>query len=585
MTDPVDIGTGVIRLLPPEIANKIAAGEVVQRPASVLKELLDNALDSGATRIIVTLHQAGRALIQVVDNGCGMTAADLPLCFLRHATSKIQSVEDLSNIRTLGFRGEAMASIASIAQVTLKTKRVEDHTGTLYETWGGEQRAYGPVATDNGTAVMVRNLFYNVPARRAFLKTDATEMRHALTIFQQMAIVNTDVHFELHDETDAIYRLAPAEPEQRIADLFGKEYRASLMALDETAGFVRIHGFVSDPKLARRNRGEQFFFVNGRPFVHRHLVHTVLEQYVPWLRDDSFPFFALQYDLDPELVDVNVHPSKMEVRFEDERTIASLTRSVVRRALNSRFAVPELASASDPFPEFTSVFPSFTEPVSGRTAPSAQVPSRINLPGDAASQLYGSHPVGKPEKSSGFWQLHDQFILTKTLTGLCVIDQQAAHRRILYEKALQAVETGLAGTQQLLFPQSIEFSASDFALLKQLLPDLLKLGFDLTPVSGNTALVAGVPADFTAGDERNLLTSILQQYQQVHPSMNLAPRQKLAMAYASRTAIPRGKRLSLEEMEALFDQLFACASPYADPHGRPTLVIMALDEIRARFRG
>lgn len=582
MSEPVDIDSGVIRLLPPEIANKIAAGEVVQRPASVLKELLDNALDAGASRIVVVMHQAGRALIQVTDNGCGMAAADLPNCFLRHATSKIREVDDLTRIRTLGFRGEAMASIASIAQVTVKSKRMEDAGGTEYETWGGEERRYGPVATDNGTSVMVRNLFFNVPARRAFLKTDATEMRHALTVFQQMALVNPDVAFELHDEHDAIYRLQPAETEQRIADLFGKEYKASLMAVDETAGFVRIRGFVSDPKLARRNRGEQFFFVNGRPFVHRHLVHSVLEQYAPWLREDAYPFFMLRYDLDPELVDVNVHPSKMEVRFEDERTIAMLTRSVVKRALQSRYAVPEPMAFPSPS---ASPFPSFPEPPSGGMAPFAPIPSRINITPDAADRLYAPPSPGKPEKSSGFWQLHDQYILTKTLTGLCVIDQQAAHRRILFEKAQQAVETGLAGTQQLLFPQSVEFSASDFALLKQLLPDLLKLGFDLTPVSGNTALVAGVPADIAAGDERDLLVSILQQYQQVHPSASLAPREKLAMAYASKTAIPRGKRLSQEEMEALFDQLFACASPYTDPQGRPTLVTMPLDEIRARFRG
>lgn len=582
MSEPVDIDSGVIRLLPPEIANKIAAGEVVQRPASVLKELLDNALDAGASRIVVGMHQAGRALIQVTDNGCGMAAADLPNCFLRHATSKIREVDDLTRIRTLGFRGEAMASIASIAQVTVKSKRMEDASGTEYESWGGEERHFGPAATDNGTSVMVRNLFFNVPARRAFLKTDATEMRHALTVFQQMALVNPDVAFELHDEHDAIYRLLPADTEQRIADLFGKEYKASLMAVDETAGFVRIRGFVSDPKLARRNRGEQFFFVNGRPFVHRHLVHSVLEQYAPWLREDTYPFFTLRYDLNPELVDVNVHPSKMEVRFEDERTIAMITRSVVKRALQSRYAVPEPMAFQAPFP---SHFPSFPEPPSGGMPPYTPIPSRINISPDAADRLYAPPSPGKPEKSSGFWQLHDQYILTKTLTGLCVIDQQAAHRRILFEKALQAVETGLAGTQQLLFPQSVEFSASDFALLKQLLPDLLKLGFDLTPVSGNTALVAGVPADIAAGDERDLLVSILQQYQQVHPSASLAPREKLAMAYASKTAIPRGKRLSQEEMEALFDQLFACASPYTDPQGRPTLVTMPLDEIRARFRG
>ncbi len=577
----------VIRLLPPEIANKIAAGEVVQRPSSVLKELLDNSLDSGASRIVVTMHQAGRALIQVVDNGCGMAHEDIPNCFLRHATSKIHSVEDLSHIRTLGFRGEAMASIASIAQVTLKSKRVEDASGTEYESWGGDERSYRPVATENGTSVAVRNLFFNVPARRAFLKTDATEMRHNLTIFQQMALSNPDVAFELHDENEAIYRLPAQDSLSRIADLFGKSYKASLIPIDEAAGFVRIYGFVSDPKLARKNRGEQFLFVNGRPFMHRHLIHQVLEQYRPWLRDDSYPFFSLFFDLDPELVDVNVHPSKMEVRFEDERTVVGLTRSVVKRALNQRFSVPEQMPDSFmdafPVPEFT--FPSPRFDVSAQGISTAQIPSRINMPPDLAHALYAfpTQPA-KPEKNSGFWQLHESYILTQTLTGLCVIDQSAAHRRIVYERALQAAETGLAGTQQLLFPQSVEFSASDYSVLKQLLPDILRMGFDITLVSGNSVLINGVPADITMGDERNLLTSILQQYQQVHPSLKLKPREKLAIAYASKTAIPRGRKLGLPEMEALIDQLFACESPYVDPMNKPTLVYLPLDEIRGRFR-
>lgn len=578
----------VIHLLPPEIANKIAAGEVVQRPSSVLKELLDNSLDSGASRIVVTMHQAGRALIQVLDNGCGMAHEDIPNCFLRHATSKISTVEDLTNIRTLGFRGEAMASIASIAQVTLKSKRVEDASGSEYETWGGEVRAYRPVATENGTSIAVRNLFFNVPARRSFLKTDATEIRHSLIIFQQMALANPDVAFELHDENETIYRLPAQDITSRIADLFGKSYKASLIPIDETAGFVRIHGFVSDPKLARKNRGEQFLFVNGRPFMHRHLSHQVLEQYRPWLRDDSYPFFTLSFELDPELVDVNVHPSKMEVRFEDERTVAGLTRSVVKRALNQRFAVPEQMPDSyrDAFPILDFSFPSPRFDVSDRGISTAQIPSRINLPPDMAHALYNvpSAPAAKPEKNSGFWQLHDAYILTQTLTGMCVIDQSAAHRRILFEKALQSAETGLAGTQQLLFPQSVEFSASDYALLKQLLPDILRMGFDLTLISGNSVLINGVPADITMGDERNLLTSILQQYQQVHPSLKLKPREKLAMAYASKTAIPRGKHLGQAEMEALIDQLFACESPYTDPMGKPTLAYLPLEEIRGRFR-
>ncbi len=579
MSASVERPAGLIRLLPPEIANKIAAGEVVQRPASVLKELLDNAIDAGASEIRVLIQQAGRLLVQVVDNGSGMPPEDLPNCFLRHATSKISSVDDLLSIRTLGFRGEAMASIASIAQVTVKTKRVEDAAGHEYEIWGGEERTFRPVATPNGTSVAVRNLFFNVPARRAFLKSDVTEMRHLLTIFQQMALANPAIGFELADENESLYRLPAQDLPDRIAGIFGKSYKPSLLPIDERAGFVRIHGFVTDPKLARRNRGEQFLFVNGRPFMHRHLTHVVLEEYRPWLREDAYPFFCLFYDLDPELVDVNVHPSKMEVRFEDERTVAQLTRSVVKRALNRKFSVPEQLPAGfgapDMEPWFPTVPPVYAEGPGGE--PVQRIPSRINLP---------TEPGTRPSlsRASGLWQLHDQFICAQTLTGLLMVDQHAAHKRILYERALEHLGSGLSGTQQLLFPVTIEFSASDFALLRQLADDIRALGFDVQLLSGNAALVSGVPADIASGDERNLLASILQQYQQVHPSADFDARQRLAMAFASKTAIPRGKRLAPEEMDALIDQLFACKEPYLDPNGKAVTRYWSVDDLRIGFR-
>jgi DNA mismatch repair protein MutL len=610
---------GIIRLLPPEIANKIAAGEVVQRPASVIKELLDNAIDAGASRIAVHIRQAGRTLIQVDDNGCGMSISDIPNCFLRHATSKITSVDDLYAIRTLGFRGEAMASIASVAQITLKTKRIEDESGYLYELWGGEQKILEPVATPNGTSISVRNLFYNVPARRAFLKTDATEFRHCIIIFQQMAMTNPRIAFEMTADGESIYKLPEQSLSERIIDIFGKAYQASLIPIDETAGFVRIRGYLSDPKLTKRNRGEQFLFVNGRPVMHRHLTHVVLEQYKNWISDNEYPFFAVFYEVDPSNVDVNVHPSKMEIQFEDERTISMLTRSVVRKALNERYSVPEIPVGNEDNLGYPDVFrprnyDDFRGSEGGDTV--RKFPSRINFEAEQrptpatyrslTDQLYGQHSgtssshnpeeinayqrqirdISRPERerSVGFWQLHNTYIITQTLTGMCLVDQHAAHKRIIYERVLQAAESGIPATQQLLFPQTLQLSASDYAELKNILDDLLRMGFDISALSGFTAVINGVPADINPGDELRLIESILHQYQNTPAGMELEPRQKIALALASRTAITRGKKMGQAEMETLIDQLFSCNQPYFDPSGKPTIIYLPLEEIRSRFK-
>ncbi|MCC5925487.1 MAG: DNA mismatch repair endonuclease MutL [Bacteroidetes bacterium] len=609
---------GIIRLLPSDLANKIAAGEVVQRPSSVIKELLDNSIDAGATQITVHLQQAGRTLIQVDDNGCGMSKSDIPNCFLRHATSKITSVDDLYAIRTLGFRGEAMASIASVAQITLKTKRIEDESGFLYEVWGGEERTFEPAAVANGTSIAVKNLFYNVPARRAFLKTDNTEFRHAIIVFQQMALTNPSISFALQANGETVYNLPTQSLEERIAEIFGKSYKASLIPVDETAGFVRIHGFLADPKLTKKNRGEQFLFVNGRPIMHRHLTHVVLEQYKNWISDSEYPFFAIFYEVDPTQVDVNVHPSKMEIKFEDERTVSMLTKSVVKRALNERYSVPDMRFPADddyyePFPimgrnemgsEGQSVqrFPSrinFQQSSDGAVGKELEIKTKFgNNPtygsysmdlyrpgsGSHAPDLTGSTSRPERERAVGFWQLHQSFLVTQTLAGMCIVDQHLAHKRIIYERALNSIESGIPSTQQLLFPQSLQLSASDYAELKNVLPDLLRMGFDISLLSGFTAIINGVPADIQLGDERSLIESIIQQYQNISSTLKLESRQKLALALASKTAMPRGKKLSQTEMETLFDQLFSCEQPYIDPLNKPTISYLSLDEIRSRFR-
>ncbi len=593
--------------MPPELSNKIAAGEVIQRPASVAKELLDNAIDAGADYIKLIVQQAGRTLIQVIDNGCGMSSEDARLCFERHATSKIQSVEDLFNIHTMGFRGEAMASIASISQAELKTKRVEDDAGTLLEIWGGEEKRFEPAALDDGTSIAIRNLFYNVPARRQFLKTDATELKHIIRAFQNSALANTDIEFEMHADGDQLYHLPKQSLEQRVAELFGRQYRASLIPFEEKTSYVKIHGLLADPKLAKKSRGEQFFFVNGRPFQHRYLSYVILSLFDAWTRQNEYPFYAIFFEIDPSQVDVNVHPAKLEVKFDDEKSIVQLARSVVKKAINEYFVVPDVEKSEHIEQDFNLSFDNF----SGKGTTSRQpkqdeapvhLPSRINFKRrsfdgeETAEKLYGpsgQQDESKPQQESarqrtgsdkGFWQLHNRYILTQTRTGMCVVDQHAAHKRIIFEKALSATEESLPGTQQLLFAQTVELSASEFSLLKELLPIIQRMGFSIQMLSGNTAIINGVPADIEIGNESQVLRDMLQQYRELEKKPSLDARKKVAIAFASRTAIPRGKRLTETEMETLIDQLFACAEPYHDPLEKPTLIYMSLDDLKRRFR-
>lgn len=614
-----DTGTNnsIIHLLPPEISNKIAAGEVIQRPSSVVKELLDNSIDAGADQIKILIQNAGRTLIQITDNGCGMSSEDLPLCFRRHATSKINAVEDLFRIRTLGFRGEAMASIASVSQVNVKTKRAEDDNGWEFDVFGGEEREIKPVATDNGTSISVRNLFFNVPARRQFLKTDVTELRHIMRTVQYAALSNTDVAIYLEADGDIIYDLPAQSLQERVTQIFGSSYKASLIEFGEETSYVRIHGFASDPKLAKKSRGEQFLFVNGRPFQHRYLTHVILSLYDAWTRNNEYPFYALFFEIDPGKVDVNVHPSKLEVKFEDERSVIQLARSVVNRALNQHFQVPNIQQNDDPFlsDNFSKGFDTgfnFTPPqTSTKNDSGFQIPSRINFNPtagngnglDFSEKLYGngnnqsqpesyqgdgfSQPAKEKQQvagDKGFWQLHNTYILSQTRTGVCLIDQHLAHKRIIYEKALNATEEALPSTQQLLFAQTLELSASDYALLKELHSIIQRMGFSVQLMSGNTAMINGVPADIEIGNEEEVLVSMLHQYQELGQKLKLEAREKLAIAFAGKAAIPRGKKLNPNEMEALVDQLFACEQPYLDPLKKPTIVYMPMDEIQSRFR-
>lgn len=625
----------VIHTLAPALANKIAAGEVVDRPASVVKELLDNAIDSGADDIRIVVQDAGRTLIQMVDNGCGMSKADLPLSIQRHATSKINSLEDLYNIHTLGFRGEAMASIASVAQLTLKTRRHEDETGWEYEVWGGEEKSLKPTPAEAGTSVSVRNLFFNVPARRAFLKTDATELRHIIITVQQAALAHPEIAFELRDGKESIYRLPQSSLANRIAGIFGEAYKQHLIPVEEATSLVSIHGYLIDPKMAKKNRGEQFLFVNKRPFLHRHLNYIIQSVYSNWIGKEQYPFYVLFFKVDTNKVDVNVHPTKLEVKFDDERSISVFTKSIVKRVLNERFNVPMMSPderdrdlSAPNSTEGSGIDPRSSESASrGRSAfssgsfnlqgdPGRSGGSFRSRPGsdglDMVEKLYpsGGHARHQPaapansgeeqeeggaaatppsrhgyDKGRGFWQLHDQYIISQTRSGMFIVDQYFAHTRILFEKALNSTESDLPSTQQLLFPQHLKFSAADFALLEQAYSTLKKIGFNIQLQSAQTAVLSGVPADLSSmGEEKPIIEMILQEYQTFGEEVPLNHRQRLVMAFAAKAAIPRGKKLSHQEMEALIDQLFACDNPFFDPINRPTTVFIPLEDIHKRFR-
>ena len=600
---------GSIRVMPEALSNKIAAGEVVQRPASAVKELLENAVDAGAGSITLILKKAGTELIQVVDDGSGMSREDATACFRRHATSKLFVAEDLNCIRTLGFRGEALASVAAVAQVELRTKRAADGAGLCIRNEGGRIVSSEPCATSDGTSLAVRNLFYNVPARRNFLKTPATELRHIIEAFHALALSRPDIAFTLiHDEAE-MHRL-PAESGEpaealraRIGALFGDQYPEMLVPVGEQTSYLTVHGFVGMPELHKKHRSEQFLFVNGRIVKSRSLGHAIQSAYERLVPQGTWPFFCVFLSVDPSRVDVNVHPAKAEVRFDDDRGVYGFLHAVVRKGLGAMLLTPLVDAPStdtaepwvlkSPAREFT--VPGKAHPA-GASGFSSDAPSagyyRKDEQRDAGRQseeLYrgvASLPIpdaGPGDEDMLLWQLHGCYILTQIQSGLMIIDQQAAHERILYERALGHLRQGQGLSQQLLFARTVEFPPADFELLKELLPDLSALGFDIELLSGRTAVVRGVPSEIHSGDKEVLLEDLLAQYRRDNEQAGVERSERLARSLARRGAIRSGAALAPAEMRSMIDQLFACDKPYVCPRGRATVVRIPIEELQKRF--
>ncbi len=614
----------IIQLLPDSVANQIAAGEVVQRPASAVKELVENAIDAGADKIQLILKDAGKSLIQVIDNGCGMSLTDARMSFERHATSKIRKADDLFAIRTMGFRGEAMASIAAIAQVELKTRRHEDELGTCIQIEGSEVLSQQACSANTGTSISVRNLFYNTPARRNFLKSNPVEMRHIIDEFQRVALANPNVFFTLHHDGQEVYHLQAEVLKQRIVHLFGSNYNQRLVPVEEDTSIIKLRGFVGKPEFARKTRGEQFFFVNNRFIRDGYLNHAVLTAFEELLPDESYPLYVLFIEIDPSKIDINVHPTKTEIKYQDEKSIYAIIRSAVKRSLGRYNITPSLdfdqensiehLITSKPLEQivqpkisFNPDFNPFATEVkkSEREIPflrDTEVHQRTAIPQNwdtlyeiskketsAQQEMHAgkTFPVEEQEISKSserqLFQIHNRYILSQIKSGFMLITQQSAHERILYERFLQQLENHSGTSQQSLFPQSVTLQNNDFELLKELLPDIRALGFDIREFGKNTVVVEGIPADLSNVAEHALLEHLLEGFKNNLAILKLDKRDNLARSLARNGAIKAGTRLSLEEMNLLIDQLFACQMPNIALNGKPVISTFTLNELADRF--
>jgi len=613
----------IIQLLPDAVANQIAAGEVVQRPASAVKELVENAIDAGADKIQLILKDAGKALIQVIDNGCGMSMTDARMCFERHATSKIRKAEDLFAIRTMGFRGEAMASIAAIAQVELKTRRVEDELGTQIDIEGSEVIKQEPCQCNAGTSICVKNLFYNTPARRNFLKGNAVEMRHIIDEFQRVALANPTIFFTLHHDGQEVYHLPATSFKQRIIHLLGNQYNQRLVPVEEDTTIIKLRGFVGKPEFARRTRGEQFFFVNNRFIKDGYLNHAVMTAFEELLPEDSYPLYVLFIDIDPSKIDINVHPTKTEIKYQDEKAIYAIIRSAVKRSLGKYNITPTIDFDQEnsiehlitpkPFDEIVAPSikfnPDFNPFKNEPAAPRESTPrysgdyQKTPIPQnwDTLYEISRREETRQQEieiennaieveeqqisKSSErqLMQIHNRFILSQIKSGFLLVSQQAAHERVLYERFLQQLENHSGVSQQSLFPQSVTLNGADYELLRELLPDVRALGFDIREFGKNTVVVEGIPAELNNANEHALLEHLLEGFKNNQAILKLDKRDNLARSLARNAAIKTGTKLSLEEMNLLIDQLFACKMPNVSLSGKPVIITFTLNELLEKF--
>ena len=583
-----------IRVLPVSLANKIAAGEVVERPASVVKELIENAIDADAVHISVVLKQSGKELIQVVDDGLGMSPEDLRMAFKRHATSKISSVGDLEKIETLGFRGEALPSIASVSRIEIKSRQRDEKLGHVLSLESGavvsDKRTAGPV----GTNISVKNLFYNTPARRNFLKSDSAELQQILTVLKRFFLAYPEIDFHVFSNDTELFHLSTGDIEHRIRDVFGGEVFNGLIPMNESLGGIELSGFISRPDKVRRNRNNQFLFLNGRPIQDRSLQHAVLQGYGNLIEHGSYPTYCLFLEMNMHLVDVNVHPTKMEVRFTNDRSLYYFFMSSIRKIFNEVKIIPKMGEqSSDAFlARFQDQTPTdiATELKSrkrymSRQGGGGQLSLAYFTPKEPETNADGmAEKEAAADVDVQFWQIHQRYILSEIKSGMVIIDQHVAHERILYEKIQKILRNQEQSVgQHLLFPQTITLAMDDFMVFREIMPLLQKIGFGIKSFSGTTVVADVIPTDVKVGRETQVILDIIDYYKEGEDK-TFDPHDRMAAAFACKNAIKSGESLSQAQMHAIVDQLFACESPYFCPHGRPVIVTIDLDEMDRKFK-
>lgn len=602
----------VIHLLPDSVANQIAAGEVIQRPASVIKELVENAVDAGAKNIQVIVVDAGRTCIQVIDDGKGMSETDARLSFERHATSKIQNATDLFALHTMGFRGEALASIAAVAQVELLTRRQEDEIGTRLMIAGSKVTSQEPASCPVGSNFKVENLFFNVPARRKFLKTNATELSNILTAFERIVLVYPDIRFTLHHNGVELLNLRATNLRQRIADVFGKQYNQDLLPVEVHTAMATIMGFVGKPEIAKKKGGSDYLFVNGRYMKHAYFHKAVLTAYDRLIPEGMQVPYFLYFDVDPSQIDVNIHPTKTEIKFENEQAIWQILSAAVRDAIGKFCEVPSIDFDTVGSPEIPVFDPSRENIAAPKvnynpdynpfntgsskssgsswsqkpSSPSGAVEGWESLYDIAAPTELDAFPSSSPsdmpvntldvDRSPSHYQYKGKYLMTAVKSGLMIIDQHRADIRILYERYMNQLSNHTANTQKILFPETVQFSPAEYITMQQLLPELVNAGFDLSDLGGHTFAINGVPAGLEGVDP---VTLVRQMVADTDSSSLSNIHASLALRLAQSAAIPYGQVLSNDEMENIFNELFSCSNVNYTPDGKAILCILPQGDI------
>ena len=584
--------SNIIKLLPDSVANQIAAGEVIQRPASAIKELLENSVDAGASEIHLVIKDAGKTLIQVTDNGCGMSAIDIRMCFERHATSKITKADDLFSIHTLGFRGEAMASIAAIAQVEIKSRPEDDELGSCLRIEGSKVMNQEPCSCPAGTTIMVKNLFFNVPARRNFLKSYNAETRHILEEFNRVALINPEISFTLEHNGKPVYNLVKGSLKSRIVAIFGKVYDQRLLPVSQKTDILNIDGFILKPEFSKKTRGEQYFFVNQRYIKHAYLNHAVMNAFSELLPGDSFPSYFINIEIEPADIDINIHPTKTEVNFKDAKYVYAVLQAAVKQSVGMHNLTPTIDFDVDP-----SIEAAFQNPAQGIVKqPEIKVNPDYNpfktenssayrenshfkrdksvqnweklftpVPEENKESMAANIPNGITDQQShvpdSFFQVQRKFIVCNVRSGMMVIHQQKAHERILYEHFLKQMQGKEQPSQQQLFPEEIHFSPEDTSIVLELTDFLNTMGFIFETDGTGRFVVKGIPADLKDENIQLSLEKIIEDYKKESQELGKDKSIRLARAMASRLSVHPGESLTKEEMADLFDRLFACQVP------------------------